>query len=450
MELSDNTLGIIDNATPIFNKVRHSMRYLPENSRLSKAMMIADTAQALVSLSRMVYEFWDENIRKDDDEKMLELTEDTLPYRAVHRAMREQTGTDLENKSGSSMGNSNVIRVLQESGYQGVQLRYEDGEGFSEDMVLFGVPLTFVFTPKHTKRPDSNLAGPVSHIESKIHLFFANSKDRAQFMDILEEESKLVNRPAPSVLRASSVGYLNKFKEVAVRDSKSVFLKKGQMEEITKGISSFFDNKHVYEDLGIHHHMGILLYGPPGTGKTSTITAIANEFKMNIVFINLASMMSDDALESVMEDIPERSLIVLEDVDTVSTTRDRSNDSEDEERGKGITLGGLLNVLDGQMSPDGCIFAMTTNHINKLDEALIRPGRVEYRMLLDYMDQYQFDSFFRYVFKKEPVGFPEINTDQKVTPSEIVGVLRKHIYDFAEAEVSLREYLSAKAVEVNV
>jgi mitochondrial chaperone BCS1 len=48
----------------------------------------------------------------------------------------------------------------------------------------------------------------------------------------------------------------------------------------------------------------------------------------------------------------------------------------------GVTLSGLLNVLDGFYAPSNVLFVMTTNHIEVLDEALLRPGRIDYRLYL--------------------------------------------------------------------
>ena len=47
-----------------------------------------------------------------------------------------------------------------------------------------------------------------------------------------------------------------------------------------------------------------------------------------------------------------------------------------------VTLSGLLNVLDGFYAPSNVLFVMTTNHIEALDEALLRPGRIDYKLYL--------------------------------------------------------------------
>lgn len=124
-----------------------------------------------------------------------------------------------------------------------------------------------------------------------------------------------------------------------------------------------------------------MLYGPPGSGKTSFIQALAGELGYNICLLNLAERgLTDDKLNHLLGLVPDRSIILLEDVDSafsrrVQTTEDGFKSS--------VTFSGLLNALDGVASSEERIIFMTTNHYERLDPALIRPGRVDLRELLD-------------------------------------------------------------------
>jgi chaperone BCS1 len=98
--------------------------------------------------------------------------------------------------------------------------------------------------------------------------------------------------------------------------------------------------------------------------------------------------MSDSSLISSITAVHHDSMVVLEDVDCCVAKRDgitvetikpgqKNGDKEAEVLPFGVTLSGLLNELDGMQSPSGVMFFMTTNHIEKLDAALLRPGRTD-------------------------------------------------------------------------
>lgn len=92
---------------------------------------------------------------------------------------------------------------------------------------------------------------------------------------------------------------------------------------------------------------------------------------MDLYSLSLAGRtMDDDSLRSLMQDRRPGTIVLMEDIDC--TVPERNGDNND-----GVTLGGLLNCLDGVHSPDGCIVFMTTNNRDALDQALIRPGRID-------------------------------------------------------------------------
>lgn len=123
-----------------------------------------------------------------------------------------------------------------------------------------------------------------------------------------------------------------------------------------------------------------LLYGPPGCGKSSLINAVASEFECNVCMLSLADPdLKDDGLRQAMQRVPKRSVICFEDCDSIF-----NHHREKEERACMVTFSGLLNALDGIGDPCGTIFFLTTNHRERLDPALIRPGRVDVQVPIDY------------------------------------------------------------------
>lgn len=111
---------------------------------------------------------------------------------------------------------------------------------------------------------------------------------------------------------------------------------------------------------------------------------LASNLKLDICILNLAHKeLTDNSLASHLRDAPENSLILLEDVDAIFTNRsDPSVSSSTNGKSEGVTFSGLLNALDGVAAQEGRIFFMTTNHIEKLDPALIRPGRCDVKVTI--------------------------------------------------------------------
>jgi chaperone BCS1 len=141
-------------------------------------------------------------------------------------------------------------------------------------------------------------------------------------------------------------------------------------------VKDFLSRQQWYVDRGIPYRRGYLLFGPPGSGKSSFIQALAGELDFGVAMINLSEMgMTDDKLAYLLTKLPKRSLLLLEDADAAFVNR-RQRDT-DGYSGANVTFSGLLNALDGVAAGEERIAFLTTNHIERLDPALIRPGRVD-------------------------------------------------------------------------
>lgn len=169
----------------------------------------------------------------------------------------------------------------------------------------------------------------------------------------------------------------------------SVILDKGVKERIVEDVQDFLASGKWYHDRGIPYRRGYLLHGPPGSGKSSFIQALAGELDYDIAILNLSERgLTDDRLNHLLTIIPNRTLILLEDVDAAFSNR-RVQTDEDGYRGANVTFSGLLNALDGVASAEERIIFLTTNHLERLDEALIRPGRVDMVVRLGEATRYQ-------------------------------------------------------------
>ena len=169
----------------------------------------------------------------------------------------------------------------------------------------------------------------------------------------------------------------------------SVVLDEGVKERIVEDVKDFLSSGQWYHDRGIPYRRGYLLYGPPGTGKSSFIQALAGELNYNIAILNLSERgLTDDRLNHLLTIVPNRTLVLLEDVDAAFSNRRVQTDA-DGYRGANVTFSGLLNALDGVASAEERIIFLTTNHVERLDAALVRPGRVDMTVRLGDVTRYQ-------------------------------------------------------------
>lgn len=186
----------------------------------------------------------------------------------------------------------------------------------------------------------------------------------------------------------------------ASRPLSTVILSKAKKKMLVEDLSDYLApaTRRWYSNRGIPYRRGYLLYGPPGTGKSSLSLALAGHFGMRIYIVSLNSISSsEENLSNLFAELPRRCVVLLEDIDTAGLTNTRetttphANPTDNGEAGKSnqpektansdtlgrLSLSGLLNILDGVASQEGRVLIMTTNHLEKLDSALIRPGRVD-------------------------------------------------------------------------
>lgn len=183
------------------------------------------------------------------------------------------------------------------------------------------------------------------------------------------------------------------------RDPSSVILSTGMLEQIFKDTEAFYsvDTKDWYRKHGLPLRRSYLFHGPPGTGKTSTIRVLAGKFGLTCCFLQFTSSgFSNQILSDSFKQIPSNALLVIEDVDSLFY-------EEREATMKGqITFSGLLNALDGLMSADGLITVLTTNHVKKLDSALVRGGRIDRSFLFDTPGKDEVKRYFKSFYPVAP------------------------------------------------
>jgi len=216
-----------------------------------------------------------------------------------------------------------------------------------------------------------------------------------------------------------------------------------EMDAIKKRVEFFIKNKGWYDEKGIPYTLGLLLSGQAGAGKTSSIKCLANETGRHIININLNNDISKTQFENLFFNevihvlntssgqtekysIPlDQRIYVLEDIDcqgdlvTERTKRDVSETLIPEK----LDLSFLLNILDGVLEIPGRIVIMTSNYVDQLDHALIRPGRIDVIAI------------FKKCLNTTLIEMIEFFYDLSLSPSEKKRILELEEYRISPAEM---------------
>lgn len=230
-----------------------------------------------------------------------------------------------------------------------------------------------------------------------------------------------------------------------IRRLDTVHFNNDSKRQLLGDIQNYLDVKTQkrYQSRSMPYRRGYLFHGPPGTGKSSLSVAIAGEFGLDLYEVKIPSIASDADLEQMFQEIPPRCVVLLEDIDAVWV--DRSSHAQkvaDGTHAPNCTLSGLLNVLDGVGSQEGRIVIMTTNHVDQLDDALVRPGRVDMKVHLGNISSKSAEEMFLRMFSPDLGGasrysnefvqacasqFARQIPDDTLTPSRLQGFFQMHL-----------------------
>jgi chaperone BCS1 len=193
----------------------------------------------------------------------------------------------------------------------------------------------------------------------------------------------------------------------------TVFIPSAQKKRILDAITDFDNSKPWFMARGIPYHLGILIYGPPGSGKTSVIRAIASQLNKCIYVLQANRL---EVLPKAVAFLPKNTIFVIEDIDSSSAVRDPDDTAPSgEDRNitvnvqgfgndttiKPANLSTVLNTLDGIGSSEGRIMILTTNHIERLSPALLRPGRIDLLEKIDFITINEFTCFLSRYYDME-------------------------------------------------
>lgn len=249
-----------------------------------------------------------------------------------------------------------------------------------------------------------------------------------------------------------------------------------QRKKVSKHVEFFLTRKDWYENKGIPYTLGFMFHGDPGCGKTSTVKAIANTARRHIINIQLSEIKSKAQLRHLFfnEEIhvmngqtPERytipiheRLYLIEDIDAMGDTvlerrwkkpeppkeekkktGDPWMDREEEDSKEPLDLSFLLNLLDGTLESSGRILCVSSNFPERIDKALIRPGRID--MIVNFKKcnrailQEMVSNFYDQTFD----DWTNADLDYRWTPAEVNQILFRNFDKPDDAIAELKTLL---------
>eukprot|EP00930_Biecheleria_cincta_P055996 TRINITY_DN4221_c0_g2_i3.p1 TRINITY_DN4221_c0_g2~~TRINITY_DN4221_c0_g2_i3.p1 ORF type:complete len:763 (-),score=163.32 TRINITY_DN4221_c0_g2_i3:23-2311(-) len=306
--------------------------------------------------------------------------------------------------------------------------------------------------------------------EEKAIRITAPFRNKAKIVQLLETASKLYQdrlKTHTMIWTVAGGGGRGRWRVLDARPSRpldTVILEDGCAGFICEDVQRFLKGESWYCARGVPYRRGYLLYGPPGCGKTSFITALAGELHLVICIINLSSKeLTDESLLELLAEAPRHSILLLEDVDAAFRRDGPPQETPPEmhvaqpngpfqmqpPRGMaarrqgeavGVTFSGVLNAIDGVAAQEGKVLFLTTNHPDRLDEALVRPGRVDVRIQLGLASVETARRLFLRFYKETPIAalegeqagatleelaaeFAKQLPDKQVSPATIQGLL---------------------------
>jgi chaperone BCS1 len=253
-----------------------------------------------------------------------------------------------------------------------------------------------------------------------------------------EKAMTVIRRPAGKD-RGRTAGAWDRVSSRPSRPMDTVSLDPEQKRKVVKDINEYLHpySPRWYATRGIPYRRGYLFHGPPGTGKTSLSFALAGIFGLDIFCISLLEpTLMESELNRLFNNLPRRCIVLLEDIDTAGLVRDEKSDKKGDGDGngdnkadlsqdfnmtdlakairtvnrkdkqnddvtQGVSLSGLLNAIDGVATHEGRVLVMTTNHPEKLDDALIRPGRVDMQVEFTLATRDQIRDIFIRMYSSE-------------------------------------------------
>lgn len=254
-------------------------------------------------------------------------------------------------------------------------------------------------------------------VEIYMRVYFANKN---QFLEKLKDNVK----HSSNIFENKVKIYFNYDRiEREKRNLNSIYMNDNAQYKVFNDLKKFIHNKQFYRDNNIPYKRNYLLYGKPGTGKTSLIFSLASELNYDIRIIDISTFNDFLSLLSQIRNNSSNTFLIFEDIDAISNNFDncRYVNESPAVTPNIVSLASLLNILDGFYTKEGMITFFTTNHIEKLDDAFLRDGRMDYKLELNDLNNSKANEMIY-----EKTGLINAYKGESINPSTLQEIILRY------------------------
>ena len=218
----------------------------------------------------------------------------------------------------------------------------------------------------------------------------------------------------------------------------SEYVSKNFYEDVKK----FMNNEAYYAEKGVPYKRGYLLHGLPGCGKSSLVKALANEFSLDIFSIDLETITNENLSKLITEinylTNNTQHILVFEDIDRSKIFKPHTGYYRDDyDKKDDVTIGNLINILDGIVESNGRIVIMSANDIGNIikHKAFARPGRIDKIIELKKCDNYQIKKLFELFYPENDSNIidKKMSSIKQLTPAECVQNFQQNQDDYLQS-----------------
>ena len=304
--------------------------------------------------------------------------------------------------------------------------------GYVDYILYHGTPI-FVKIEKftHCERGGTDVAGAWLITINQSH-----HKERLmEFLDELSETARqlsIQSRFDTFNVRMMSVknGMINTdWIAHELRTFDDVFIPSDQKKQLIDAVDAYINNREFYIENNLPNHFGVLLYGCGGTGKSSLAQAIASHIDAELIVASgdtisyiteIMGRMSQHSMDDTMYRV-----LLFEDIDSGLFNLTREKKGKDDEDKNEVGMATILNALDGIGSPTNVIYVFTTNHIEALDPAFIRPGRCDLKLEIKGVTTETLKEFMAFHYPDAKITYP----DSDIKPGLTFAELQTHVME---------------------
>lgn len=239
-----------------------------------------------------------------------------------------------------------------------------------------------------------------------------------------------------------------KYSKIPSRKLSTIYTNENIKRDLKNDITKFIKDESEYDMFGIPYKRTYMLTGVPGSGKTSIIKALCNEFDKNLCILSINKEFDNSTIVTAFRNMQQNSFLLIEDIDCLFEKREHKENPL-------ITFSSFINLLDGVLYKHGLICFITTNHPERLDHAILRSGRMDMIIKMDYPLKEDIKRlFFDLTSKisteeqitKEADKFIEYIDNKNITMSAIVNFIFKYRMD---SNKNIKELISVNEMVLN-